>query len=44
MERNLKNNEKNFDSDPVFAEKYLKTKTNFNDEAPKRPSGLLCLQ
>lgn len=53
MERNLKNNEKNLDSDPVFAEKYLKTKiksynneisTNFNDEAPKKPSGLLCLQ
>lgn len=53
MERNLKNYEKNFDSDLVFADKYLKIKiksynneisTNFNDKAPKKPSALLCLQ
>ena len=53
MERNLKNYEKNFDSDLVFADKYLKIKiksynneisTNFNDEAPKKPSALVCLQ
>lgn len=53
MERNLKNYEKNFDSDLVFADKYLKIKiksynneisTNFNDEATKKPSALLCLQ
>lgn len=53
MERNLKNYEKNFDSDLVFADKYLKIKiksynneisTNFNDEATKKRSALLCLQ